>query len=74
MTSGRTSGTEYFCSFCSEGEQQAGRLIAGPGSVYICENCVKRCAAIIGEDTQAAETLSNPSVDETAPFLSLIHI
>ena len=45
MTSGRTSGTEYFCSFCSEGEQQAGRLIAGPGSVYICENCVKRCAA-----------------------------
>lgn len=69
MTSGRTSGTEYFCSFCSEGEQQAGRLIAGPGSVYICENCVKRCAAIIGEDTQAAEILSNPSVDETAPFV-----
>ncbi|MFL2636178.1 MAG: ATP-dependent Clp protease ATP-binding subunit ClpX [Tepidiformaceae bacterium] len=69
MTSGRTSGTEYFCSFCSEGEQQAGRLIAGPGAVYICENCVKRCAAIIGEDTQAAETLSNPSVDETAPFV-----
>jgi len=70
MTSGRTSGTEYFCSFCSEGEQQAGRLIAGPGSVYICENCVKRCAAIIGEDTsQAAETFSNPSVDEAAPFV-----
>ena len=41
MTSGRTSGTEYFCSFCSEGEQQAGRLIAGPGSGYICENCIK---------------------------------
>ena len=70
MTSGRTSGTEYFCSFCSEGEQQAGRLIAGPGSVYICENCIKRCAAIIGEDTsQATETFSNPSVDETAPFV-----
>ena len=29
MTSGRTSGTEYFCSFCSEGEQQAGKQDGG---------------------------------------------
>ena len=70
MTSGRTSGTEYFCSFCSEGEQQAGRLIAGPGSVYICENCVRRCAVIVGEDTsQVTETFSDPVVDETASFV-----
>jgi ATP-dependent Clp protease ATP-binding subunit ClpX len=70
MSSGHTSGTEYSCSFCSEGEQQAGRLIAGPGSVYICENCVNRCAAIISQDAiQVDQVPSVPVLDEAPPFV-----
>ena len=75
MSSGHTSGTEYSCSFCSEGEQQAGRLIAGPGSVYICENCVNRCAAIISQDAiqvaqvPSAPVPSAPVLDEATPFV-----
>ena len=30
------------CSFCGKGEDQVGKLIAGPG-VFICDQCVEMC-------------------------------
>ena len=37
------------CSFCGRRENQAGRLIAGPG-VYICNECVQACSDLLRED------------------------
>ena len=35
---------------------QVKRLIAGPGAVYICDECVELCQEIINEEAQAART------------------
>ena len=42
------------CSFCGRRENQAGRLIAGPG-VYICSECVQACSDLLREDIQYDE-------------------
>ncbi len=30
----------YVCSFCGKNQDQIQRLIAGPGGVYVCDECV----------------------------------
>jgi len=40
----------YRCSFCGKGQEQVQRLIAGPGGVYICDECVDLCREIIEEE------------------------
>jgi hypothetical protein len=42
--------TQYRCSFCGKSQQQVRRLIAGPGNMYICDECVALCREIIEED------------------------
>lgn len=49
---GRSRGT-YQCSFCGKGQDEVRRLIAGPGSVYICDECIALCNEIIGEEELA---------------------
>jgi len=39
-----------YCSFCSRPQNQVGRLIAGPGSVNICDECVELCREILAEE------------------------
>ena len=39
------------CSFCGRPQEQVNRLIAGPGSVYICDQCVELCKEILDEET-----------------------
>ena len=41
------------CSFCGKPQSLAKRLIAGNGS-YICDECVRMCASIIGDEPAAA--------------------
>ena len=41
------------CSFCGKPQSLANRLIAGNGS-YICDECVRMCASIIGDLPSAA--------------------
>ncbi len=43
---------EYRCSFCGKTQDQVHRLIAGPGGVYICDECVDLCREIIEEEQQ----------------------
>src|SRR5216117_1887309 len=47
----------YRCSFCGKSQDQVQRLIAGPGGVYICDECIDLCREII-EEEQA--TMSRP--------------
>jgi ATP-dependent Clp protease ATP-binding subunit ClpX len=46
----RGSRIQYHCSFCGKGQDQVRRLIAGPGAVYICDECVELCREIIDEE------------------------
>ena len=48
------------CSFCGMRENQAGRLIAGPG-VYICSDCVAACSDLLRDEIE---------LEESAPFKS----
>ncbi len=53
MTRSRNSGRgAYVCSFCGRGQDEVQRLIAGPGTVFICDECVALCSAIIAEETE----------------------
>ncbi len=45
-----SSRATYTCSFCGKNQDQVKRLIAGPGAVYICDECVELCREIIQED------------------------
>ncbi len=50
MADSRSSRVQYHCSFCGKSQEQVRRLIAGPGAVYICDECVELCREIIDED------------------------
>lgn len=40
------------CSFCDKGEDAVKRLIAGPGNVSICDECVDLCTEIIADQVK----------------------
>ena len=43
------------CSFCGKRENQAARLIAGPG-VYICSDCVAACSDLLRDEFEMEES------------------
>ncbi|WP_029215427.1 ATP-dependent Clp protease ATP-binding subunit ClpX [Kallotenue papyrolyticum] len=50
MSRTRSGQTAYVCSFCTRGQEDVQRLIAGPGGVFICDECVALCTQIIAEE------------------------
>jgi DNA-directed RNA polymerase subunit RPC12/RpoP len=50
MPSTKGTRVQYRCSFCGKDQEQVRRLIAGPGGVYICDECVDLCREIIAEE------------------------
>ena len=40
------------CSFCNKTEDQVRKLIAGPGNVYICDECIEICADILDDEME----------------------
>ncbi len=38
------------CTFCGKSQKQVMRLIAGPGGVHICDECVELCNELIEEE------------------------
>lgn len=36
----------YWCSFCGKEQTQVSRLIAGPGGVYVCDECIAKFVGI----------------------------
>ncbi len=55
MPNSKNMRTTYRCSFCGKSQEQVQRLIAGPGGVYICDECIDLCREII-EEEQATVT------------------
>jgi hypothetical protein len=53
------------CSFCLKSQHEVAKLIAGPGFIFICDECVALCEAIVaGKPT--------PEVDAAKFKLGLI--
>ncbi len=50
MANSKNVRTTYRCSFCGKSQDQVQRLIAGPGGVYICDECIDLCREIIEEE------------------------
>ena len=48
-----TVRNEQVCSFCGKGQTSVKRLIAGPGRVFICDECVRLCQQIMTEEGSA---------------------
>ncbi len=66
MTSTRGGRVHYRCSFCGKSQEEVRRLIAGPGAVYICDECVQLCREIIEEEeTPAAD--AQPALTKILP-------
>ena len=40
----------FKCSFCGKPQQQVRRLIAGPGGIYICNECIALCNEILTKE------------------------
>ena len=53
------------CSFCGKRENQASRLIAGPG-VYICSDCVAACSELL-RDEYDLEPAGTPQAPDRLP-------
>ena len=44
------------CSFCGKSDQEVAKLAAGPGGLYICDECVDACQLVMrGSDVPPAE-------------------
>jgi ATP-dependent Clp protease ATP-binding subunit ClpX len=54
MAGTRGGKPQYHCSFCGKSQDDVRRLIAGPNSVYICDECVDLCREIIDEEETTA--------------------
>jgi ATP-dependent Clp protease ATP-binding subunit ClpX len=52
-----------FCSFCGKTEQNTQHLIAGPDGIFICDECVELCSAVIDQQLERTD-----SSKEIAPF------
>jgi ATP-dependent Clp protease ATP-binding subunit ClpX len=53
---------QYQCSFCAKSQDQVKKLIAGPGAVYICDECVDLCREIIEEEGGPARAKTTQKV------------
>ena len=64
---GSGSRVTYNCSFCGKNQDQVRRLIAGPGAVYICDECVELCREIIQEDSSGSTVKPKTAASARSP-------
>ena len=67
MPNARGVRSQYDCSFCGKLQHQVKRLIAGPGKVYICDECVQLCQRIIDEEAPASAPPKGAPVANLTP-------
>lgn len=65
---GKNSDNKVRCSFCNKTQDQVRKMIAGPGNVYICDECVDVCADIIEEEYEdETETVEEMDINLLKP-------
>ena len=55
------------CSFCGKTQDEVGKLIAGPGGVYICNECVEVCNDIIDSEFDYDEDYDPSTISLPTP-------
>ena len=66
-SSGSGTKVSYDCSFCGKNQDQVRRLIAGPGAVYICNECVDLCREIVQEDDSSGALKTKQPLQRIPP-------
>jgi transcriptional regulator with PAS, ATPase and Fis domain len=60
------------CSFCGKSESEIRKLVAGPGGIHICNECVEVCQVLMhGEDTALSRSF-NPKTWPKERLLDLL--
>ena len=54
------------CSFCNRTKEQVTRLIAGPESIFICDDCVELCHEILAQEA-SSDARGTLSIDSLPP-------
>ncbi len=70
MKPSQQARSTYRCSFCDKTQDQVERLIGGPRSIFICDECVALCQEIIEEgraSRRAATSAPDQAAAEQAP-------
>ncbi|MBQ3116148.1 MAG: ATP-dependent Clp protease ATP-binding subunit ClpX [Clostridia bacterium] len=52
----KDNNEQLMCSFCGKPKELVERLIAGPGGIFICNECIDSCAEILKESNKAEQT------------------
>ncbi len=55
------NNTKIKCSFCGQTRKQVGQMIAGPGGIFICDECISTCNDIL--KLQAKEDMEDELFD-----------
>ena len=50
------------CSFCGKSEAQVSQMVKGPNDVFICDECIRLCTQVIGEE--AFDAYARPSGED----------
>jgi ATP-dependent Clp protease ATP-binding subunit ClpX len=48
-TGGSSPAKTLYCSFCFNSQREMKKLISGPASIFICDECVGLCNQIIAD-------------------------
>jgi ATP-dependent Clp protease ATP-binding subunit ClpX len=56
MTQKKKGTDDRFCTFCSKGRSEVRNLIAGPGEICICDECVEICNQILKVEKKPYKT------------------
>ena len=56
------------CSFCGKPASPKRKLIAGPDGIYICDQCVAVCQAIINDDQNQIEPIELEDIPTPKEF------
>lgn len=51
-----------YCSFCGKSQHEVKKLIAGPSTSYICNECVELCMDIVGESAREEQAISSVDI------------
>jgi hypothetical protein len=54
------AGPVVRCTFCNKSQKVVKKLIAGPGNVYICNECIDLCVWIIADDPEGPAAQPTP--------------
>jgi len=60
------------CSFCGKSEDEIKKLAAGPGKIFICDECVRVCQAVMHGDEAGISRAFDPKTWPKERLLAIL--